>query len=651
MTDSLSLYSRVPKTLEANLRYRKKLRERAVEDPAFRAAMMQACKQDVLFWLNAFCWLYEPRVMRGADGKKLPQVIPFITWEHQDPVILTIRENLGERDIGIEKARGEGASWITVAMAVHDFLFDDMSAVGLVSRTEAAVDSPGDPDSMLWKADFLLEKMPDWMSGEKGKDYERSYTKHVLRNLKNGATIVGYSATGDVASGGRKKWFGMDELAKFPRPDDADAMASTEPVTESRLIVSTPKGSEGAYYEAMHEPSSMVRLVLDWKGNPSRNRGLYTLVDGKPVATDPVNNPLQPDYDPPSQEILDMWSRLRKKGFKLEGTVRSPWYDKRCDRPRMTPQFIAQEYDRDYGGSMFRVFGNEFNDKAKHTVRPPFATGTLAYHPEKLTPDFSKGENGPIQIWTTLDSRNQPPHHQFAVGADVSSGVGGAFTSNSVVTVIDLVTMDQVLELAVNTMAPADFADLCMSIGYWFHTAYLSWEHNGPGTAFTKRVLEMRYPHIYRRTSLWRGGKKKTKEVGWWTDKKTKEAMFSELHRSVKTGELTLRSEPLLRECGQYVRLNGIIEHVGNKNSKDDATSGESHGDRVIAAGVALMAARDRPLMAATEHVASEPPPGTLAERQRMWDEEDERKRSADDWDDRTAWDLAHPGMGKLLRV
>lgn len=50
-------YQYVPKNLAENLRYRLELRRRASVEPHFRRALLTACRHDVLFFFNAFCWL------------------------------------------------------------------------------------------------------------------------------------------------------------------------------------------------------------------------------------------------------------------------------------------------------------------------------------------------------------------------------------------------------------------------------------------------------------------------------------------------------------------------------------------------------------------------------------------------------------------
>jgi hypothetical protein len=639
---SSNFYKLVPKTLEANLRFRVNLRKRAAADEGYRRAMMTACKHDVLFFFNAFCFLFEPRPRFFSNGKEKPKTIPFITWEHQDPVILEIKKYLGTRDIGVEKARGEGMSWIGVLLALHDWLFDDMAKIGLVSNTEDKADDPGNMDSLGAKLDWELTKLPVWMTGRKDFDWVRNLSEHSWWHKGTGGQINAFAATADTGRSGRYKWFMPDELAFWMRPKDRQFMASVRSSTDSRLVISTPFGNEGAYFDFMHTPSNAIRLVLDWKDNPSKNRGMYRLEKGKPVAVDVEKyGPLPESYQTLSREVLDMFSRLRAKGFTLERRLRSPWYDNECDKADATPQSIAQELDRDYGGSMHRIFTSEFFEKAELHLRKPDLEGVMDYHPETLEPRFGLVENGPVKLWMKLDNRLRPPNHPFVVGCDVSTGLGGSHTSNSSIEAFDQITNEQVLEVAQNTVEPADWADTAIAICKWLNNAYLGWEHNGPGGAFTKRVIERNYNNCYYRKVLWKKTKTVTKELGWWTSDKSVEVMMSELHHSVKSETTIIHSKALVQECGQYVRMKGSIKHVGSERTEDDSIKGKAHGDRVMGFAVCLQAAKDRPVSVTikSQGQTGDPPRDTMAYREKEYQEslQDER----DEWDGRTNDDLA----------
>jgi hypothetical protein len=634
-------YDHVPKDLAANLRYRIEIRERAERDVGFRRAIMAACKVDVLYFLNVMVWLYEPRP-RFINGVQLPYTIPFITWPHQDPCILKLRKLLGVSEAVLEKSRGEGASWIACMLALHDWLFVPQSKIGCVSSTERKCDDPEDPDSLFWKLDWELTMLPRWMGGIKDVHYKRLVDKHSLTNLRNGSRINGYASTSDVATGGRSAWFFLDELAKFERPKDEEAMVSVQAVTNSRLVISTPYGPEGAYYEAVHGDSNMEKIVLSWQQNPTRNRGLYEFKSGRPVAVDPRDNPLPDNYH---EDNRDMFARLVRNGFDLKAGVRSPWYDNECDRALATPKSIAQEYDRSYGGSQYRCFKSAFFNKANATTRAPRIRGEISVDREDLTLKFTEAPDGPVHLWCPLDIRNDPPTQSYTVGADICTGASGPFISNSVVTVINTNTMEQVLEYATRSTEPTDFANVCIAICKWFNDAYLAWERNGPGKEFTERVKEAAYPRLYRQLTQDQKGRQKTKKIGWWTDKKTKRVALSDLNDWVKLGKLQLRSDPLVRECAMYQLVGDVIEHSGVMKSKDETVAGGGHGDRVIAMAVALQGAKDFPVMNTGQETAGEIPKklvgNCLAWREKLHRDMAGRKSS---WDDRTVADLMRTG-------
>jgi hypothetical protein len=623
-------FDMVPLGLEKNRDYRIDVREWALNDPEKHEALMQMCAEDVLFFFSVFCFLFEPRNVKDAEGNTQGRISAFVPWVHQIPVIKAIDENLGKKDIGIEKSRGEGASWIMVLIFLHRWLFHPMSALGLVSRNEKAVDNPDDPDSLLWKVSWELGKLPEWMVPASG-EFTRKIENHSFVNHLNNSTLVGYAATGDVASGGRKLCFGMDELAKFQRGPDQEAMSSTEPVTESRLIVSTPKGEDGAYYDAMHQPSSMVKLILDWKDNPARNKGLYTYTEGKMIPLDPIGSPLPPGYQEEAKDLID---RLSAKGYKLEGSVRAPWYDERCDR--LLPHQTAQEYDRSYGGSVFKLFGKDFSEAAKKTVMQPFNRVNFGYHSESLVPLADRSNNGPLKIWFDLGPSNGPPPNlDCVIGCDIGAGLGGSHTSNSVACVYSKRLGYQVAEFASPSTEPMDFADLVIALCKWFGDAYLGWEINGaPGSAFTKRIIDQGYPNIYHRDVEWKRFKKKSKEIGWHTNAKNKSSLLQTFKMAVMAGDFAIRSEMLMKECGQYEMKDGKVVHKGSIITEDDSSKGEAHGDRTIAASICWHVSQDRESQALEnlEDWKTNPPRGTMAERQAEYEAAIARK--SDDWED-----------------
>lgn len=617
-------YKQVPKTYRKNLEYRLALRERCRHDAKYRQSVIYACQHDFLFFLNAIAWLYEPRVRYTPDGHRLPTKIPWITWEHQDPAFLKIKEHLGFGDIVVEKCRDEGFSWALCLLAIHDWLFNHGSKVGLVSSTESKSDDPGNLGSMGAKIDWELANLPQWLLGKQGRnrfdgDWYRNIGDHAFVHHRNQTQVNLFAATADTGRGDRFTWFGADEFASADWQNmvkDERVLESLSSATGSRIFVSTPNGTTGAFYRIVHEPANREIIRISWQANPTKNRGLYRFVNGTAVPVDPANNPLAPEYTKPSQEVKDLWERLRRKGFILDGKDRSPWYDNECDRPGNTPQSIAKEQDRDYGGSMYRVFGEDFMKAVTPTVLPAVSRGNFVFDDE-LEGTFDRDPNGPFYLWCKLDVNGKPPMRDYIVCADVGAGQGGSYSSNSVLIVIDCKTREQVLEYATNTTKPDRFADIAVALCNWFYGAHLAWEDMGPGIGFKAQVLNQGYANCYYRMVQTGAGNKKTPKLGFINRNDARTELFSDLHNAVCTGELVVRSKALSEEFPQYVWEKGKIEHVANKTATDDSF-GAAHGDRVIAIGVGYQALKNRPISTRKvdeRNPTDEPQYGTLAWR------------------------------------
>ena len=630
----------VPTDLIENLKFRRRVLMKCAEDKEYRSAMRQACQEDVLFFLSVFCWIYEPRDRFDSEGRLLPKEIPFIPWSHQTPRIMEIRANLGVRDIGVEKSRGEGASWIGVLLAVDDFLHDARCKVSLVSKDADSVDKLDDMDSLMEKMSWELEMLPIWMTGRKrgvaGEfpiGWKRSTSDSVIFNVWNRSAVTGFASGEDVASGGRAKWILFDELAKFPPGKDRAAMASTQHVTDSRFFPSTPKGASGSYYDLMHRPSSMLKVKFHWTDNPTKNAGLYRMQRGIPEAVD-SGNPLPSDYDPMSTDVVEMLDSLRSLGFKVDTTLRSPWYDNECFRGEATPQNIAQELDLDYGGSAYLIFDTFFTAKMEETVREPLHLCEMDFDYESLEPEIKLAEKGDLKLWIPLAADRRSPQGRFVIGADVSNGQGGTFSSASTLCVFNSQTSEQVAEWSNRLTPPGEMALVAIAIAKWFNNAYFAWEDNGPGGGLKSVVMRRGYQNIYYREMLGKKKRVKGTTAGWHTSEESKEAMFADFDTAVKHGKIILRSRRLLAETGNYIRKNGKIFHALIPNANDDA-SGVSHGDLVIAACVARQALLRRPRLSDAEwerQAEKEAPEGSFLRRNQEFETAEATKH--DQWDD-----------------
>lgn len=612
-----------PEAPTANLRYRKILREWAADEkrgPANRRWIMHRSKRDFFWWLKSFGWLYEPRPEPGRAP-----ILPFIPWPHQVPALQTLIDfsfpdgkdrTWQQKDVGIEKARGEGATWMCLMLITWRWLFHDMEAFGLVSRKEEAADSPDDPDSLGTKIDWALSKMPQWMTGIKGKDYRRNISKHTWFRTPScefgkGCSITAYASTGDLASGGRKTLFFMDELSKFARGEDELAMAATEPVTNCRWLVSTYNGANGAYYQAMVNADNLLMEVikLRWWDNPYRSKGLF-LIDGahRRLLDGRTKEPIDPAELPQGYEhrfFTELFQMLQKRGFVPSDSARllrklwSPWYVDRCLRPGMTPPHIAQEYDMDPIGSGNRFFPAELlAELGEHCTDPVFC-GDLEYNLETLEiTRIFRSATGLFRTWLpTEGGRWRPPAASYIVGADVAQGLGTDFSSNSALCVLNRDTGQKVAEFASPTVLPEQLAEMSIALCRFFagpnnEPAYLIWEGNGPGGLFRERVMSSNFRNVYYRNQYKTRKGKPSKEMGWWSSVGAKNDLMGKYRWALQEGFFKNPSSIALREAGQYTTVaGGRLEFVPTTATEvDPSDAGEAHGDRCIADAVANFA-------------------------------------------------------------
>lgn len=593
---------KVPREPLANLKFRAELLSWISDDADTRIpAVMELCSRDVLFWLNSFNWLLEPRQLE--DDKETSSKIPFASWPHQDEAITTITRWLGRRNMVISKSRSEGASWLVLMIFLHKWLFRPNSRFGVVSKNEASASSMEDTDSLLYKLNWQLEQLPPWMLP---REWRPVISEGTLSNYDNGSGITAYACTDDVGVGGRKFAILFDELSRWESGKDYTAWVSNQAVSPCRIAVSTPFGPSGQYFDLVHDTSStLIKLHLNWKQNPTKNRGMYRVVDGKPYLID-VENKWPGDYE---RRVLDVLAELTGKGFDVEAGVRSMWYDNECLQPGATPQTIAQELDESFSGNNVPYFGSFLLKRlASETVRPPYQRGRFQFDSETLEPSFTEDEdNGDMLIWVNLlHGTKEPPFGKYALGCDVSHGTGGAFSSLSAIVVFDATTGEQVAEFTTRNMRPDRFADCAIAIAKWFHNAKLNWDATGVGGLFTNQVIQRGYGYVQReKVKDEMSGKAKRKIGTRISSNDDKIAIlggglgYVGFYGAVVDRKALPRSADLVRECGEYFfrMKNGklAVLHHSDASGRGSEEHGKDHGDRVIAAALAWMAAQDVP--------------------------------------------------------
>jgi hypothetical protein len=565
----------VPTDIDENLAFRRMVLRLAEDRPIWRQILWKMCQRDIVFYVNVFCWTFDPREdvdpLEGDDEEEdalffaenlvaRPKEVPFILYDYQEESLRTLVAAIRRgRDVAIEKSRDMGASWVCLVALEWLWKFQRGQCFLLVSRTEDFVDKKNNPDCLFWKLDFLQTTQPLWLVPA---------TKRAKLSLWNGETCSsfnGSSTTGETARGGRQTAILLDEFASVP--DGKAMLAATRDATSCRIFNSTPKGTENAFYSIIIKIKRKIRM--HWSKHPTKALGLYS---SEKVGDRWVLKKLDQEYEFPE-----------KYPFILDGKLRSPWYDLQCERSGDDVE-IAQELDIDYLGSVSQFFdASKLSAYKAEFCRPALLTGELEYLVESCKPTgFQAMENGRLSLWMNVNEKGFPVSgSRFVVGADIATGNG---TSNSVLSIGNCDTREKVGEWVCPRTSPETLAEVAVALCRWLGNALLKWEDNGPGNIFGGAVQKLGYWNFFYRRQETSTKKQQSDVPGWHSNDTTKRALLGEYRRALFKGELINPSEWSLTEAGQYVFVGTLVVHSkAASRTTDPSGARANHGDRVIA--------------------------------------------------------------------
>ena len=537
-------------------RIRKKFLDATVDSPSTQADFRAAFAEDICLWLRLTGWTYAPKEVDPVSGREVPSVKPnrpFVLWPCQERAVQEVNAAVVDgRDVVVRKSRDMGASWLLAAVASWGWLFKGWQSL-LVSRVEDGVDRPGDPDSLMWKVDYLLQSQPPWLLPGAADELLRrgSDTRQhmMLRNPVSGATIAGQASTAHVGRGGRRTLILFDEFASMGEAEAA--WRSAADASACRIAVSTPLGSGTQY-------STLVRMART-QGDPRLVELLYT------------EHPLK-GANPETRVDVDG----RVTGVAGSEFVWTPWLGeqlKRRDTVDMAQNVFATEVGS--GSNFFTpgVVTAHMNENAMPGERCELLRGRFVADP-----------NGRWRVW-----RHGEAEREYVMFADPSYGTGSA---NAAVCVMDADNREVVAEFADPNVPPHDLAqemvEVAMTVYRGRRLPLIGWEVNGPGAALHHDFQRIGYTAVYRQRMVGTTTERLTVRIGWNSSRRAKRTLLGNLSRAISQGNVRIPGEDTLREMLDYVILeDGSIEAASVRDMASGAR--ESHGDRVIALAGALM--------------------------------------------------------------
>ena len=522
--------------------------------------VLELCRKSLLYWVNLFAWTYNVKKVT-ANGLEAPaetQHVPFITWGVQDDAFdqLCNAVDFG-KDVLIDKSRDMGASWICITLAAWYWLFSPNAQILLVSRVEDLVDRRGDPDTLFWKIDYLLENVPDWMLPcerhllERGGDCR---THLQLVNPITSSTISGQATTGHVGRGGRRTFVLFDEMASMQNADDA--WRSAADTTSCRIANSTPIGPGTEFSRLRNQgvvTGSPSLITLGYWDHPQKGQGRVW-----------------------SQDVDGKLTGISGRWF-----WKTPWFDQQQERRGDTAD-IGQNILIDHTTSGDLFFNSTIVTRHIQTFgKMPKRYEIMA---KRGSANFVESDEGRWYLWCDIENGMPTLETNYVMFADIAHGKG---SSNSVLAILDRDSGEFVAEFVDPFITPHDFAEESCFAGstVWSGTggeAFLGWEVNGPGESWYEEIRRNDYDNVYYQRSTGSKTDWRSRKYGWRSDRRNKRILLSSLSKAMAREEIMIPSSDGLKEMLEYVYFED--GSIGPGTMRDEKTGAkESHGDRVIA--------------------------------------------------------------------
>lgn len=255
----------ITKEYKEKLIQRLEIWQKCDRDPVFRVETLKRCAEDSVFWCDNFAFTFDPR----QDFFK-SRNLPFILFDKQVEMVRWVEGLLKEREDGIiEKSRDMGVSYtILIPVVLYQWLFKEFNA-RIGSRKEETVDRTDDPDTLFWKIDYNLRRLPNWMLPP-GFDWNKHRTYMRLSRPDNQNTIVGESSNEAFGRSGRSNLVLLDEFGFFPYAKSA--WESCGESTTTRLAISTPPPSgKSSFFYKLAQSGRLKRFSIHYTDDPRKD--------------------------------------------------------------------------------------------------------------------------------------------------------------------------------------------------------------------------------------------------------------------------------------------------------------------------------------------------------------------------------------------
>jgi len=567
---------KVPMREAENVAYRERLLHRAAKDTVLQQDLLAACKQSALYWINTFAWtLWEMEVSKETHGYVPASIAlhPFITFERQDEMVAFLMDCITRGHDGlIDKSRDMGASWL-IALFIHwQWLFGRSNLqLREMSRVEDLVDSPISK-SLFYKHDTVNTYLPEWMVPPgvliRGRENRTSMRIH---NVLNGSTIAGESTNKSAFSGDRAQLILLDEMAKMQNGESIKR--STAAVCPCRIVNSTVDMPGTCYSNWKNSGTIKVFSLMAWD-HPRKGASRFIVQDDTTKEYRITSPFIEHEIE------RNGWKEVAKEIYAMEGAVGDTFFTG-TDLDKHAALYCREPHER-------------FNIKLRDKLANADVPKVLRTRDLKAV-QLTRAKDGELAVWAPLTGGRLDQSKSYILGIDLSKGLGGEGTSESVVSIKCKQTGEIVAKWASKTTPPYNAARVVAALCLWVgggapqRLPFVIWEQNGPGMDFGNVfVHELHYPHYYRDETVGNVAEKKTARWGWHSSRERKPLLLRAYERALIENRIINRDRQSLDQAKTYITYPSGGCGPAELVDKDKADY-LGHGDRVIADALTVM--------------------------------------------------------------
>lgn len=401
------------------------------------------------------------------------------------------------------------------------------------------------------------EDAPSWLI----PDYKEGYNNKESFELENGSYVKAQGNTEDAGRGISGLHLAIvDEVAFIDRKSPNrmnEIWAAIGPalstVQGKAIMISTPKGSAGWYYDTYTNAKAMGFNIIDahWTVHPLFNRGQYQWISDE---SNPEGgyvkfyNETWPDtlFDKETGTYIEIKKSIYN--FRKDGKIRSPWYD--FESSKLGPAKTACELDCNFMGTGGEVLEADML-RAMKTYAESISFTTLQTA-IKFLDDYTEFE-APQE------------GHRYVVSCDVATGDG---SDTSTITILNMSTLKIAGTFKAN-LYPNAFATVIAYLGYRFNKAPVVVENAGGGGTTLQELKEISYPNIYYSTLNKKDetlGVKKRK-IGLWISEDVRKKGGDKLELMIRLGTIVIPCQRLVEEFYTWIwDKDGKRRHAPGKH-------------------------------------------------------------------------------------